>query len=307
MKQFAVLWVILASLWRLEIAAWARDPGSVVWPQATDVAQGNIIELKVAGADLTHVKGRIDEERIYFFPVGAGSFTALVGADLQAKPGSVKVALEATTRAGSIEKKDVMLRITSKPFPKESFTVPPEFDQLSKEVLKRIRRERKQFDRAFSTSSSQRLWRSAFIEPLAGEISSPFGLRRVINGTPRSPHTGVDLRALTGTPVLATNRGRVVLRGDFFFSGKSLVLDHGGGLFTMYFHLSEFRADDQEVVRKGDVIALSGMSGRVTGPHLHWGARINDARIDPFQLIAKISAPGMVTGTSDSLAGKTGR
>jgi murein DD-endopeptidase MepM/ murein hydrolase activator NlpD len=307
MKRFVILWVTLASLWRLEIAACARDPGEIIWPQAADVGQGDVVELKVVGTDLTRVEGRMGEETIYFFPAGTGSFMALVGADLEAKPGPVKVALEARTRAGSVKNKDVMLRIKSKPFPEESFTVPPEFDQLSKAVLDRIRGERKQFTRAFSTSSPQRLWQGAFIEPLAGKISSPFGLRRIINGAPRSPHTGADLKALMGTPVLAANRGRVVLRGDFFYSGKSLVLDHGGGLFTMYFHLSEFRADDQVLVRKGDVIGLSGMSGRVTGPHLHWGARINDARIDPFQLIAKISAPGTVTREANSIAGKTGR
>jgi murein DD-endopeptidase MepM/ murein hydrolase activator NlpD len=90
-----------------------------------------------------------------------------------------------------------------------------------------------------------------------------------------------------GTEVTAANHGRVALMGDFFYSGKSVVLDHGGGLYTMYFHLSEIRVEQQAEVRKGDLIALSGMTGRVTGPHLHWAARLNGARIDPLELVQK--------------------
>jgi murein DD-endopeptidase MepM/ murein hydrolase activator NlpD len=103
-----------------------------------------------------------------------------------------------------------------------------------------------------------------------------------------APHSGTDLSAPAGTEVVATNHGRVVLVGNFFFAGGSVVLDHGGGLHTMYFHLSEFKVEEGVMVRKGDVIALSGMTGRVTGPHLHWGARSSGARVDPLQLIEKL-------------------
>jgi len=303
MKTLGFLLVLFAWLWRPEMAM-AAD---VVWPERLTMAQGEILELKVSGKGLDNVNGRMGEEAIHFFSSAAGSFSALVGADLEAKPGLVKLNLQATRGAGRVEKKEIMVRIRAKAFPKEAFTVSAEFDQLSEEVLKRIRREREKFSRAFSSSSRERLWQGEFVEPLVGEISSPFGLRRIINGARRSPHTGADLRALTGTPVLAANHGRVVLRGDFFYSGKSLVLDHGGGLYTMYFHLSELHAEDQALVRKGDAIALSGMSGRVTGPHLHWGARINNARVDPFQLIAKISTPGPITQEAKSIIDKTER
>jgi len=301
MKRFGFLLACFAFLWRPETAV----PADVVWPEGLALAQGEIVEVRVAGSEVLSVEGQMNSQAIAFFRDHTGSFTALVGADLEAKPGPVKLILKAATGEGQVQKKDVVLRIRSKAFPKESFTVSAEFDQLSDEVLERIRRERDQFSRAFSTSSRKRLWDGVFIEPLAGEISSPFGLRRVINGALRSPHTGADLRALMGTPVLAANHGRVVLRGDFFYSGKSLVLDHGGGLYTMYFHLSEFYAEEQALVHKGDVIALSGMSGRVTGPHLHWGARINNARVDPFQLLAKISAPGPTTQEAKTLVDKT--
>jgi murein DD-endopeptidase MepM/ murein hydrolase activator NlpD len=136
------------------------------------------------------------------------------------------------------------------------------------------------------------------------DISSPFGYRRVINGAPRAPHTGVDLRAPMGTEVLAANSGRVALVGNFFFSGDSLVLDHGAGLYTTYFHLSEFKVREGAEVQKGEVIGLSGMTGRVTGPHLHWGARLNGARVDPFELVKKLGGMSYVNFRSDAAAGQ---
>jgi murein DD-endopeptidase MepM/ murein hydrolase activator NlpD len=166
--------------------------------------------------------------------------------------------------------------------------VAPGFDQLSPQALELIRIERADFALAFSTPSAQRLWEAPFIRPVPQESSSSFGYRRIINGKPRAPHTGADLRAPVGTEVLAANHGRVVLVGNYFFAGQSIVLDHGGGLYTMYFHLSDFKVDAGALVRRGDVIALSGMSGRVTGPHLHWAARLGNARVDPMELIEKI-------------------
>ncbi len=108
-----------------------------------------------------------------------------------------------------------------------------------------------------------------------------------------------------GTEVVATNHGRVVLVGSFFFAGGSVVLDHGGGLFTMYFHLSEFKVEEGAMVRRGDVIALSGSSGRVTGPHLHWGARMANARIDPLELLTKISVNSERSALSKSIIKQT--
>ncbi len=142
--------------------------------------------------------------------------------------------------------------------------------------------------RLWSITSEQRWWEAPFVAPVPGAITSPFGLRRVINGSPRSPHSGVDLRAAEGVDIVATNHARVGRVDDFSFNGKSVVLDHGGGLYTMYFHLSEFRVKEGSQVRKGEVIGLAGMTGRVTGPNLHWGARLNGARVDPFELLNNV-------------------
>ena len=106
---------------------------------------------------------------------------------------------------------------------------------------------------------------------------------------PRAPHSGTDLSAPAGTEVVATNHGKVALVGNYFFAGGSVIIDHGGGLYSMYFHLSEFKVEEGAMVRRGDVVALSGGTGRVTGPHLHWGVRLNNTRVDPLTLLRKFS------------------
>ena len=280
----------------------SRSPSVAVKP--IEVFQGEIVELKVSGTGLAAVEGQLGKETVRFYPSGRGTFSALVGVDLEAKPGPARVLVKGTQRAGGYRETQIALKIKPKAFEKESFSVPPEFDQLSPEMLERIHREQEQLTRVFSTSVPERLWENPFIAPVQGDISSSFGYRRVINDAPRAPHTGVDLKAPMGTEVLAVNNGRVVLVGDFFFSGNSLVLDHGAGLYTMYFHLSEFRVQEGAEVRKGEVIGLSGMTGRVTGPHLHWGARLNGARIDPFELVKKSGGMSDKAFRSDAAADK---
>jgi len=257
--------------------------------KTVEVFQGELAEIKFSAPGIAAAEGRWGGEKVFFYAADNGNFTALFGADLEAKPGPDKILVSGSTHAGAPWTTQIPLKINAKAFKRESFAVAQEFDQLSAELLDRIRREQEQFARVFAVSPARRWWARPFAAPLAKEITSPFGYRRVINGTARAPHTGVDLKAAMDTPVTAANHGRVVLLGDFFFSGKSLVLDHGGGLFTVYFHLSGYKAEEGAEVKKGDVIALSGMSGRVTGPHLHWGARLNGARIDPFQLVDKLN------------------
>ena len=283
--------------------AWAEQSGSLRVAKPADLVQGGIAELHVHGTELTRVEGRFGNEKIPFYPGEPGRFTALLGIDLEAKPGPAKFHLKAITRNGLSRESDITLRVKAKSFPQEDFSVAPQFDQLTPEVLERVRQEQQQFARAFATSVPAPLWERSFMMPVSMDVSSPFGYRRVINGTPRAPHTGVDLRAPMATEVAAANNGRVALVGDFFFSGKSIVLDHGGGLYTVYFHLSDFKVEEGNEVRKGDVIGLSGMTGRVTGPHLHWGARLNGARIDPFELVQKLagfaSPPVRADGKAD--------
>jgi len=287
MKSFGAL-AMLVTLLAGATLAHGADAAKVSWSKSTEVLQGEVVEIKVSGKDLAAVEGRMGKEKIYFYPKGAHVFTSLVGADVEAKPGLAKLFLTLTSQAGAEQRREVALKIKAKAFHTESFSVPPGFDQMSPETLEEIRREQAAFARVFAATTQERLWDGPFVRPVPHEASaSSFGLRRIINGVARSPHSGTDLAAPMGTEVMASNHGRVVLVGNFFFAGGSVVLDHGGGLFTMYFHLSELLVEDGAMVKRGDIIALSGATGRVTGPHLHWGARLANARIDPLALVKK--------------------
>jgi len=239
---------------------------------------------------LAQVDGSLGKEKIYFYPGENNIFSALVGVDVEARPSVVKLRVKVKSIGGAQRQTEISLKIKAKAFHKESFNVAPSFDHMSPETLAEIRREQEAFARAFATTAPERFWDVPFLRPAPQDASaSSFGSRRIINGVARAPHTGTDLSAPAGTEVVATNHGRVVLVENFFFAGASVVLDHGGGLFTMYFHLSDFRVEAGALVRKGDVLALSGDSGRVTGPHLHWGVRLNNSRVDPLDLLRKFS------------------
>lgn len=260
------------------------------WPKGLEAFQGDVVEVKVSGDDLAQVDGSLGKEKIYFYPGENNMFSALVGVDVEAKPSVAKLWVKVKSIGGLQRQTEIRLKIKAKAFHKESFNVAPSFDQMSPETLAEIRREQEAFARAFATTAPERFWDIPFIRPVAQDASaSSFGSRRIINGVARAPHTGTDLSAPAGTEVVATNHGRVVLVGNFFFAGGSVVLDHGGGLFTMYFHLSDFKIEEGALVRKGDVLALSGGTGRVTGPHLHWGVRLNNTRVDPLDLLRKFS------------------
>lgn len=274
------------------IVVFASVSDAIVWPKPVEVFQGDLVELHVSSSEIASVEGFFGRERIFFHAIGGGVFSALLGADVDAKPAPAKLRLSARLRSGAEVQAEVPVRIFAKTFRQESFKVAPGFDRMTPETLEQIRREQAAFGRAFASPTQERLWDGPFLRPVPHEASaSSFGSRRIINGKPRAPHSGTDLSSPAGTEVAATNHGRVVLAGDFFFAGGSIVLDHGGGLFTMYFHLSEMRAGEGEIVRKGDILGLSGATGRVTGAHLHWGARLANARVDPLQLLQKIIGP----------------
>jgi murein DD-endopeptidase MepM/ murein hydrolase activator NlpD len=275
----------------LSVASFAAGANNIAWPKPLEIFQGELVETSVTGANLAAVEGALGKEKIVFHPSGRSTFRAILGADVDAKPASSKLRLIAKTFAGSEIRFNVPIRIKAKSFRQESFAVPPGFDQMTPENLQELRREQSTFSSVFASPEMERLWEAPFVRPVPHEESaSSFGRRRIINGTPRAPHSGLDISSPAGTEVVAANHGKVVLAGNFFFAGGSVVVDHGGSLFTMYFHLSEIRVGEGAMVRRGDVFALSGATGRVTGAHLHWGARLANARIDPVELLKKISS-----------------
>jgi murein DD-endopeptidase MepM/ murein hydrolase activator NlpD len=168
---------------------------------------------------------------------------------------------------------------------------------LSPEDMTRVRREAREIAALWDRSTPRRFHLPLHAPLATMPQSARFGDRRVINGAPRSPHTGADYAVSVGTPVLAVADGTVVLEGNFFFSGNSVFIDHGDGLISMSFHLSAMRVRQGESVHRGQIIGLSGATGRVTGPHLHFGLRWHGARIDPNLLFAPIGdLPSVAAG-----------
>ena len=249
------------------------------------VPQGKIVRLVVKpDHPQTTVRGRFNKQPIPFFKRGDGRYAALIGIDMDLPPNTYR--FTASWKAGGkVVRREYPIEVVSADFPTQTLTLPKGMVDLSPKTLARVKREKGRMRDAFSQSAPERLWTGAFIAPVKGKRQGTFGRRRILNGQPRRPHTGEDITAPIGAPVAAANGGRVVLVGDFFFNGRSVVIDHGLGLFSMYFHLSEIAVKEGERVNRGGLIGRVGASGRVTGPHLHWGARLNGARIDPFSLV----------------------
>ncbi len=176
------------------------------------------------------------------------------------------------------------VEVADYPYPEQRLNVPEKTVHLSVEDEARAEREHAEVDALWSRRGPVRFSLPLYppLDPMPEPAS--FGARRILNGEPRSPHTGIDLRAAAGTPVHAAANGTVVLAADHFFSGRSVFIDHGGGLVTMYFHLRTMKVAAGDGVRRGQVIGTVGSTGRATGPHLHFGVRWLGARIEPTEL-----------------------
>jgi murein DD-endopeptidase MepM/ murein hydrolase activator NlpD len=251
--------------------------------------QGEILHLRVSGPDGIYVeKGEIDARPLHFFSASdrTGQWDALFGIDARQTPGEYEMRIWLASSSESAgETRTAQIRILPEQFPEERLTLPDAKVHLSPENLARVKKEQKKISSLWSEENSERRWKGPFMIPVEGRPGSPFGVRRWINEEPRSFHTGMDIKAAEGKPVQASNHGRVVLVGDFFFGGRSVFVDHGQGVYTMYFHLSETRVVEGQEVTRGDVLGLVGKTGRATGPHLHWGVRFGGARVDPASLV----------------------
>ncbi len=220
---------------------------------------------------------------------GTGSTDLLLGIDLGHPPGTDQVNLYAQGITMPITFTTV--QVQGYAYPNQYLKLPKHFVELTPFQLKRVLKEQAKLDRIFAADKTRPLWQMGFIMPVNGIITTPFGVKRFLNGEQRSPHTGIDIAAGIGTPVMATNNGIVCFTGDMFFGGKSVVIDHGQGIYSMYFHLRNYTVKKGMRVKKSQVIGYVGMTGRVTGPALHFGIRVMDSRVDPqllFSLTPKI-------------------
>lgn len=295
------------SLWRLAVAAaclilWgpagAQEGDGVLLAWSPDrPRQGQVVHLRVEVREGGALRAlRFNGRPVLFFK-GTGEdnvWHALVGIDAQLEPGVYDV--EAWLSPGPsqavgdrVEK--VRIQVMAAEFPDEHLKLPDKMVDLSPKNLARVQKERARLEELWARETPGKFWDGPFLVPVPdGKAGTPFGVRRWINGQPRSPHTGLDITAPEGTPVQAANSGNVVLVAEHFFEGKCVFIDHGAGLYTMYFHLKEPRARQGQSVQRGEVIGWVGSTGRATGPHLHWGVRLAGARVDPVALIEATSA-----------------
>lgn len=233
----------------------------------------------------------LDEVRVLGFGqdlkpirVNATEWKVLVGIDLETKPGRYDVSIiTGATESGRLTQ---LLTVLPKTFATRKLTVAAAFVNPPAEEAARIKNDTERLNRVWASSSPESLWSGAWTRPVPGAANSVFGTRSIFNGEPRNPHSGADFQGAAGTPVKAPNGGRVVLAGDLYFTGNTVVIDHGGGLFSLFAHLRTINVHEGDAIATSAILGELGATGRVTGPHLHWSVRLNNARVDPLSLLA---------------------
>jgi hypothetical protein len=216
---------------------------------------------------------------------------ALGGVGLAEKPGNYPLHLiGGDTNSSRSTVTTHSIAVAAAHYPSTTIKVAPEYVEPPKEVTERIQQEEAIKKKAFAAGAAESLWMGKFLSPTNTEQTGVFGSARIYNGTKRHQHAGLDFRAPVGTPVHATNAGKVLLARSLYFEGNCIMLDHGAGLMTIYMHLSEFHVREGDVVEKDQLLGLSGGTGRVTGPHLHFALRWDGTYLDPATLL-KINIP----------------
>ena len=270
-------------------AALAASAGSrslhISWLPHTIAAGSPCLFQVDSDVSIASLRGEWMGREINFFPSAEHrAWYGLAGVDVEAKPGSYKLSLQATLADGAVVRDDQTIVVESGHYKTEKLTVPEKFVQPDPETLRRIEAERKIKDAAFSHVIAQPEWSGKFVPPIDTTVSEGFGTRRTFNGKLASVHRGLDYHAKPGSTVTAANSGEVVLARELFYEGNCVIIDHGQQFYTLYMHLSRIEVSEGEKVEKGQEIGLSGATGRATGPHLHTAVRWQGAYLDPAQL-----------------------
>jgi murein DD-endopeptidase MepM/ murein hydrolase activator NlpD len=256
----------------VSVAARSIQPGELAVLTLTTNQAIDDVRVRAFGKDLTPIR------------TGSREWRVLIGIDLETKPGRYDVSI--TTAPAGTERITQLLTVLPKTFATRRLTVDAAFVNPPAEEAARIKDDTERLNRVWASSSQTSLWSGAWMRPVPGTANSVFGTRSIYNGEPRSPHSGADFQGAPGTPVKAPNSGRVVLAGDLYFTGNTVVIDHGAGLFSLFAHLRAISVHEGDSVTTGAVLGELGATGRVTGPHLHWAVRIAGARVDPLSLLA---------------------
>jgi murein DD-endopeptidase MepM/ murein hydrolase activator NlpD len=257
----------------LQLSTWRPAQGDPVLVEASPVPRADNVVMTWK------------EKQFPMKEVEPGRFLGLIGVDLLEPPGKALLSLRAQRGSNTIQIV-AEVKVERKTFPVQKMTLPKEMAQFDGPTLARINREARNLAERFSRVSSPPAWSIPFHPPVARFEPRGFGDRRIINGEPRSPHAGVDVNLPAGTPVVSIADGTVAYAGEQFFGGNSVVLDHGGGVFSVYYHLQDYIVSEGQEVARGERIGAVGASGRATGPHLHFSIRAAGGRIDPALLFS---------------------
>ena len=246
------------------------------------IRPGDVAFVEVAApSDETFTATIFGRSLPFEYDVTARRWRALLGVDLDTKPGVYRLRINRPSGAAESVRS---LQITARQFRVRHLRVSPEFVDPPETAVEQIRRDAERLA-AIYARRTPRQWSSAFVRPVDGPASSNFGTRSYYNGERRSPHAGVDFAAETGTPVRASNAGTIAHAGAMYFTGNTVVIDHGASLFSVFAHLSEINTTEGAGVAPDTIIGLVGATGRVTAAHLHWSVRLDGARVDPISLM----------------------
>lgn len=274
-------YIVLFFILMIEMPAFSDD--NTISLSSKELSQGRVILVKVkkTGDDEPELRWMKKEVFLLNLP-NSKIYEGFIAADLDQKPGTYN--LDLIFRHSGI-KKQIKIKVVSKDYGVRKLTLPNNQVNLNEKDLARATKESAIMNKLWGASIIAPLWDAPFIMPLESQIVGTFGRRSVINDQPRSPHTGVDMRGKKGTPVKASNDGLIVLTGDHFFTGNTVVIDHGAGILSMYFHLDKINVKKGDKISRGEALGTVGSTGRSTAPHLHWGVRVEEQRVDPVSLV----------------------
>lgn len=274
MKKIVVLFLLLfINLFALNISS-------------NSVKNANTILIQISKKDISDVKLTFDKQNINLYknPFKNENFYALIPISYYQKSGDYRVIISYLQKGKRVFE-GVNLKVIDGNYKSEVINVKPSKFKPSKDRVERTKKEYQEAIKIYNSKSDKIYWKSDFIYPLNSKITSDFGTKRVYNGELKSYHSGTDFKAKDNTPIIASNSGIVKISQNRFYSGNSIVIDHGHGVYSCYFHLNTMNFKVGDFIKKGEVLGLSGSTGRVTGPHLHFSFRINGILVDPLQAI----------------------
>ncbi|MBD3415459.1 MAG: peptidoglycan DD-metalloendopeptidase family protein [Candidatus Aminicenantes bacterium] len=261
-------------------------PDDIVLLEYRALFPGEAVKISINSLPIIKSVQVLFRGKTYEAPQKSDVFLCLIGLDLGMKEGIYPVTVRLHKEDRTVDEIKKEIYVKTKQFPVKKLWVKEEFVTPPQSVSNRIREESELIGAVYDIHSPE--WRidGNFVLPVKGQMFFNFGEKRIYNNKPRSQHSGIDISSPTGTPVMASNAGRVVLANHLYFSGKTVIIDHGLGVFSLYCHFSNISVEGGDEVEKGEMIGKIGATGRVTGPHLHWSIKIRGSRIDPNSLLS---------------------